>query len=1503
MSESSPAEAIFFAALERPAHERAAFLDLACTGDAELRARIDKMLAAQPHLGGFLNQPHDGRQTGTYEPTVEVAGAIIVGKYKLLQPIGAGGMGSVWMADQLQPVKRRVAVKLIRSERGSSQAILARFEAERQAIALMDHPHIARLLDAGTIPGVRDQESGASRQGSGGKTQDAGEGHLTPDPRLLTPDLGRPYFVMELVKGVPLNKFCDENRLSITQRLELFMQICAAVQHAHQKGIIHRDLKPTNVLVEAHDDRPVAKVIDFGLAKALSGQPLTEHTLFTGFGTVAGTPLYMAPEQAKFNAIDIDTRADIYALGVILYELLTGTTPIERDQLKKAAIDEILRVIRESEPPTPSKRLSSSDSKPTVASNRQMEPMKLSRFLRGDLDWIVMKALAKERDRRYETASGFAKDIERFLNHEPVTAGPPTAAYRLRKFVRRNRPQVIAGSLLLLALLAGIAGTTLGLIHAQAAWQAEAERAEGERLAKLEAEAAATAERVAKQEAEKSADAERHAKQNALAAAEAAKASAEAAKTANARAQVSLQQVKKGTEILASVFKDLNPTAEEKEGVSLRVQLGRRLGAAVKQLEGESVGDELEVARLQGHLAVALMALGHYDQAEDALVKAVRTNAAILGADHPFTLLGKGNLATLYHKQGKLAQAEKLDREVLAVRIVRLGENHPDTLICKSNLAVVYQARGKYAQAETLYQELLEAWTTVHGPEHRETIAPRQNLAALYDARGKYAQAEALYKEALAVSTTTRGANDAATLQVKSNLATLYATQGKYAQAETLYREVLASKTMRFGADHPETLGTKMRIAMLYLDLAKDAQAEILLQEVIAGFTATLKADHPDTLIARHSLAKLYVSQGKDTQAETLLQEVLQAQSRALGADHPHTLTTKQDLATVYRSRRTFIQAESLFRQVLDTQTAKLGSDHPDTLATKLQLATLYQDLGKYAQAEALHNEVLKGFTAVLQPDHPKILATQSNLARLFDSQGRYAEAAKLYQHVVQASTKALGREHPSTTTAKVGLGVVWHHLGKYPQAEALYREALEVRSARLAADHPSILTAKNNLADLYRAQRKYAAGEVLYKEVLQAETARLGADHPDTLHTKNNLAALYQSAGKHAQAETLYKEALQGQTAKLGADHPRTLASMNNLAALYWKMKRLDRSVPLFEEAYKLRRKKLGAGHPDTLMTLANLGVNYRDAGRLEDGIRCLKDSLDGARKSPGPLPAKLNWVAGELAATLDGARRYAQSESLYREFLQQGRRQYGDADPRTAGLMAYLGHNLLAQQKHAEAEGVLRECVAIRDQREPDAWTTFNTRSLLGGALLGQNKYAEAEALLLAGYEGMSTREGTIPVQGRSRVTEALERLVQLNEATGKETETKRWRKALQSREQLLAAVHDVGKDLELKGKLDAPCRTIIYQVKLLAGKTYVIDMESPDQKALDPYLILTDAAGKTLAHDDDGGAGLNARIVYSVMGDDIFRVRATSVNAGTGDFRLRIREQVQPAKEQGQ
>jgi serine/threonine protein kinase len=459
MTEQSPAEAIFFAALEKGTdEERVVYLNAACGDDDNLRRRVERLLAAHPQVGSFMEPSASAvsADTASCQSSIEAAGSIIAGRYKLLECIGEGGMGTVFMAQQTEPVKRLVALKVIKPGMDSRQ-VLARFEAERQALALMDHPNIAKVLDGGIT------------------------------------DQGRPFFVMELVKGVPITRYCDERKLTPRKRLELFTSVCLAIQHAHQKGVIHRDIKPSNVLVAQYDGRPVPKVIDFGVAKA-TGQALTEKTLVTAFGAVIGTLEYMSPEQAELNQLDIDTRCDVYSLGVLLYELLTGTTPIERNRLGKAAVLELLRVVREDEPPRPSTRLSTSKALPSIAANRGIEPKALAGLLRNELDWIVMKALEKDRNRRYSSPTAFVDDIERYLRQDVVQARPPSFGYRFRKLALRHRVAVLTSLAFVLML------TTL---LTASIWQAVV---------------ATRAERIAiqlKDDAEKAREAESEARKNA----------------------------------------------------------------------------------------------------------------------------------------------------------------------------------------------------------------------------------------------------------------------------------------------------------------------------------------------------------------------------------------------------------------------------------------------------------------------------------------------------------------------------------------------------------------------------------------------------------------------------------------------------------------------------------------------------------------------------------------------------------------------------------------------------------------------------------------------------------------------------------------------------------------------------------------------------------------------------------------------------------------------------
>jgi non-specific serine/threonine protein kinase/serine/threonine-protein kinase len=589
---TNAARAVFLAAVDLPsAAERALYLDKACAGDAALRQRVEALLHAHDDPGAFLSAASAGSAATTaYAPPL--VGTVIAGRYKLLEAIGEGGMGTVWVAEQTEPVSRKVAIKLIKAGM-DSKSVLARFEGKRQALAVMDHPNIAKVLDGG-----------------------------------LT-EAGRPFFVMEYVKGVPITEYCDSARLSVPQRLNLFVQVCLAVQHAHQKGIIHRDLKPTNILVAPYDDRPVPKVIDFGLAKAIH-QPLTDRTLHTAHDSVLGTPLYMSPEQAQLNNLDVDTRSDIYSLGVLLYELLTGTTPPEKRRFKEAMWDEVQRIICEEEPPRPTTRLSSAGTLPSLAAVRQMEPARLTKLVRGDLDWIVMKALDKDRNRRYDTANGFALDVQRFLAEEPVLAAPPSVRYRLGKPARKYRAALATAAAIGLLLAAGSVVST---------WQAvRATRAEGR--ARANADDALAAAQAEAREREKASQAER-----------AARIEAEKSKAIN-------------DFLLHDLLAEAAP---ENNSVGSRITVRELLDSAAEKVGPAFEKQPESEAAIRKTIGRTYNSLGLFSEAEVQLRKARALHQKTLGPGHPDSLNVMNALVYSLCSARKRDEAETLARECLSL--------------------------------------------------------------------------------------------------------------------------------------------------------------------------------------------------------------------------------------------------------------------------------------------------------------------------------------------------------------------------------------------------------------------------------------------------------------------------------------------------------------------------------------------------------------------------------------------------------------------------------------------------------------------------------------------------------------------------------------------------------------------------------------------------------------------------------------------------------------------
>ncbi len=882
---------LFIAALQKEnLAERQAYLDAACVDRPELREQVQGLLSLYEDAGSFLQKPATaGDATCAFVPTTathacEETPGTLIGPYKLLQQIGEGGMGTVFMAEQTEPVKRKVALKLIKAGMDSRQ-VIARFEAERQALAMMDHVNIARVLDAGAT------------------------------------EAGRPYFVMELVHGVPITKYCDDHHLTPRERLELFVPVCQAIQHAHQKGIIHRDIKPSNVMVTLYDGKPVPKVIDFGVAKATE-QKLTERTLFTQFGTMIGTLEYMSPEQAEMSALGVDTRSDIYSLGVLLYELLTGSTPLTHKRMKEAAYGEILRMIKEEEPPKPSTRLSDSgEALASISAQRHTEPAKLSKLMRGELDWVVMKCLEKDRNRRYETANAFAGDVQRYLADEPVEACPPSARYRLRKFARRNKGPVLTASLVMLALVGGIVGTTVGLVRAEQARQAEAERAEGERRAKDTAEKRLT-------------------------------------------------QIEKGIDILGLIFENLDPRSEEKDGRPLRAILGDRLDQAAAALEGDAVGDPLVVARLQDRLGLTYLGLGHAVKAESLFAKAVATRQAELGADDPLTLVSRNNLALADMAAGKRNQALPLFKQVWDAQVKQLGTDHLDTLTTRHNLAVAYGLTGKAAEAIPLLEQVRDMRVNLLGPKHADTLDTLSQLGTAYLTVGRKTEAIELLKQVRDAQVEKFGAEHFLAVEALNSLGFAYQAAMKMTEATDLFEQARDAIVPKLGNDHPLTLTILHNLAWMYRARGKIAKAIDLGEQVRAKREMYLGAYHPATLLALYNLALAYEADRKPEQALPLFQQAAVGIEK-LEFAHFYAAQIVHELYQCHEHLKQYEEAEVWRRKWLAVVKEKAG---PESEAYAVALQGLGSNLlqqKKYADAEPMLVQGYEGMKKLIKEPAP----------------------------------------------------------------------------------------------------------------------------------------------------------------------------------------------------------------------------------------------------------------------------------------------------------------------------------------------------------------------------------------------------------------------------------------------------------------------------------------------------------------------------------------------------
>ncbi|MBC8105461.1 MAG: serine/threonine protein kinase [Anaerolineae bacterium] len=1051
---------VFDLVIAAPADQRESLLNRECGGDLEFRQRILAMIEAAEDAR-FLSAPTEishgfPSSAATISDAPGETPGTLIGPYKLLQRIGEGGFGTVFMAEQEKPIKRRVALKIIKLGMDTRQ-VVARFEQERQALAMMDHPNIAKVFDAGMT------------------------------------ESGRPYFVMELCTGEPIEEYCDRHNLSIESRLELFAQVCNAVQHAHTKGIIHRDIKPSNVLVATQDGRPSAKVIDFGIAKATASK-LTEKTLFTEHKQLIGTPEYMSPEQAE-GSLDIDTRTDVYSLGVLLYELLTGCTPFDSKELRSAAYGEIQRMIREVDPPKPSTRLSqNSDTIANVAAHRMTEPRKLGKLVRGELDWIVMKALEKDRQRRYETANGLAMDVKRYLSGEAVVAAPPSTVYRMRKFVRRNKAVVGSASAVAAALLIGLIAF---------AWQAKIARTQRDRAIVAEAETKKRADEL-KEVSEFQA--------KMLSQIDPTNAGIELMRDIRERFAAAIKksgvpEVEREARVqsFARELNQVNSTDTAADLIDRTI-----LMPAIKAVDSQFKNQPTVDASLRHTLAVLYKALGKYDQGAALQQHALATQRQVLGDDHLETIIGISDMGNLLEAQGKLPESEQLYREALERSARVLGKDHLRTQVSMSNLGNFLRDQGKQVEAEPLLRDALATARRVRGIEDRDSLIQLNTYGYLLIEQGKLDDAERAWTEVYETGKRVLGQDDPDVIVWINNMGGLRSSQGRAKEAEAYYRESLEAIRRVRGEEHPDVPNRMSNVAWAMRTQGRFADAEAMYREALDLCRRTLGDEHPNVIHCYEGLATVLLDQGKLEDAESCQRKALQIGQRVLGTSHQQTLRSVCLLAKLLGTRGKYAEAEALYREALTVSRPIWGDDNPDRLILLNNFGGMLMVMGRLDEAEPYLRQSYEARRKLSGEEHPETLITQNAIARLLKEQGKLAEAEPMLRDSLEKFRRVRGNDHSNTLNAILNYADILRKVGNLNEAEPLLREAVERTQRVFGNDHARTGSARLMLARLLLEQQRFADSEPELVEAQRIFSTTPGVPPTYQRDSTSSLAKLY---------------------------------------------------------------------------------------------------------------------------------------------------------------------------------------------------------------------------------------------------------------------------------------------------------------------------------------------------------------------------------------------------------